>query len=476
MKRLGVGLATAGLLLSACAADTTPSTTGPLVTITTTTPPAATTTSPDGLHAPQVPSGPLEPALLDNLETLISSLSRGVDREAITGIGESGDTRVAWLLADLLRFVQVGPTADSILTAFENLTGAGLTADLPGAVWVDTSNFLIRWDLPAPPGYVDFKRRIFTLFEPRWEPFFEVEADIDWRYVSWGGVFIDDRPTGNAARCLRSCIPALDDPAVVPAVEGTWYPDEAIVFGIAVNGEARAYPKNMMEIHEMVNDTLGGRRLGIPYCTLCGSAQAYFTDEVPDGIEQPLLRTSGLLIRSNKMMFDLHSSSMIDTFRGNAVSGPLFDQGLELRQASVVTSTWGEWKAAHPDTTILAEDGGIGFAYPADPLGGRDAAGPIFPIGGVDPRLPVQAQVLGVEAPDGVFVAFPVDEAKAALDNGEAVELAGIHLVLDGGGLRAHFIDSREPAGHQSFWFAWSQFHPETLLWSPDWRPGPGLP
>ena len=52
-----------------------------------------------------------------------------------------------------------------------------------------------------------------------------------------------------------------------------------MVMGIVIEGEARAYPRRIMEVREMVNDTLGGRDLGIPYCTLCGAAQAYFTDK-----------------------------------------------------------------------------------------------------------------------------------------------------------------------------------------------------
>ena len=59
---------------------------------------------------------------------------------------------------------------------------------------------------------------------------------------------------------------------------------------MVVSGEARAYPKNIMETHEMVNDTLGGRRIGIPYCTLCASAQAYLTDEADADV---VLRTAG---------------------------------------------------------------------------------------------------------------------------------------------------------------------------------------
>ncbi|MFT4585714.1 MAG: hypothetical protein ACI915_005417 [Gammaproteobacteria bacterium] len=103
-----------------------------------------------------------------------------------------------------------------------------------------------------------------------------------------------------------------------------------------------------MEVREMVNDTLGGRHLGIPYCTLCGSAQAYLTDELPAGVERPVLRTSGLLIRSNKVMYDINTFSVFDTFRGDAVTGPLAEIGVTLHEVGVVTTTWREWKIAHP--------------------------------------------------------------------------------------------------------------------------------
>jgi len=215
----------------------------------------------------------------------------------------------------------------------------------------------------------------------------------------------------------------------------------------------------------MVNISIGGRRLGIPYCTLCGSAQAYLTDSVPGPFDPPVLRTSGLLSRSNKVMYDLNTQSVFDTFTGQALSGPLQDAGVELQQIAVVTSTWGAWKDAHPDTKIVAEDGGIGRSYPADPLQGRDDAGPIFPIGDVDPRLPVQALVLGVIAPDGAPIAFPVDAARAALAAGEPVTLDDVEVVADGGGLRARARDGAELASHQAFWFAWSQFYPDTDLW-----------
>lgn len=212
----------------------------------------------------------------------------------------------------------------------------------------------------------------------------------------------------------------------------------------------------------MVNDTLGGRRLAIPYCTLCLSAQAYFVDDV-EGFS-PLLRTSGLLSRSNKFMYDVTTFSAVDTFTGEAISGPLLDAGVSLNQTTVVTSTWAAWRSAYPHTSVIAEDGGIGHRYPRDPLRGRDDAGPIFAVGDVDPRLGVHDVVLGVLDAAGVPVAFPVGQARLALEAGEEVGASGVTLESDAGGLRT-FIDGAEVPAHEAFWFAWSQFQPGTLLW-----------
>ena len=410
--------------------------------------------------APEVENGPLRPVVKEILDEIWAGMPGPVDAGAIRRLGQTGDARVAWLIADLLRFSGGGDVLAAATAALAPLTGVEFNGI---ATWVSVTDHLIAWDTPAPPDYVEYKRRLFVLVDERWDFVFSEPNDIDERYLSWGGVLIDDRPLGDPDPCPTGCIPALDDPAVTNAAVGDWYPDDAIVFGVVIGGEARAYPKNIMEVHEMVNDTVGGRRIGMPYCTLCGSAQVFFTDDI-GGFEPPVLRTTGLLSRSNKVMYDLTSLSVFDTFTGAAVAGPLFAAGVVLGQAGVITTTWGEWKAAHTDTTIVAEDGGIGRTYDTDPLGGRDDNGPIFPIGDRDLRLGVQEQVLGVVLPDGTPVAFPAAAALEALAGGARVMLAGVELVEDGGGLRATFESEPIPS-HQAFWFAWSQFHPSTLLW-----------
>lgn len=407
----------------------------------------------------------LESAVDNEIGSLIASIAAGgFDSEALDEIEAGGDPRVAWFLADLLRFFQGGSEGAQTARAFAALTGVTPdTADSPA--FVDAFNHLIAWDLPAWEGYGTRKGELYTILEPGWQPFFDDNVSIDWRWVTWGGVLIDDRPLGDPNPCERGCIPALDDPPTVAGDEVTWLGDSDIVFGVVHNGDALAMPKNQMEVHEMLNISVGGARLGIPYCTLCGSAQAYLTESVPDGFETAVLRTSGLLSRSNKVMYDLVTGSVFNTFTGEALSGTLGREGVVLDQVTVVTSRWGEWVGEHPDTRVIARDGGLGRSYEPNPLGDRDADGPIFPVGPVDPRLDVHARVVGLVARDGTPIAFPVATAATALDRGDPVSIEGYEVISDGGGLRVVGPDG-EVVAHESFWFAWSQFHPETLLWS----------
>ncbi len=416
--------------------------------------------------APDVPTGDLDPRAEAELAGLLVGVTAGTfENEAVDQVVAAGDARVAWALADLMRFIQVGEPAAVLERGFSQLTGASL-AGAPGPAFTEAVDHLIAWDLPAWPLYASFKRDLYTVIEPGWDRFFEEDVSIDWRLVTWGGVLIDDRPLGSPDPCPRGCIPALDDPLTTPANDGDWYSDEAIVFGLEVNGETLALPKNQMQIHEMMNLTLGGVRLGIPYCTLCGSAQAYVTEGVPDGFEPAVLRTSGLLSRSNKVMYDLLTGSVFDTFTGRALSGPLGEVDLVLDQVSVVSSTWGQWKQDHPDTRIIARDGGIGRSYSDDPLRGRDDEGPIFPTGPVDPRLPVMELVVGAVDAEGNPIAFPVESTRAALEAGTVININGLSVSLSGDGLIVTGPEG-DVGSHESFWFAWSQFNPETLIWSP---------
>lgn len=413
---------------------------------------------------PPIPTGAisaeLDAALRTTFIDLVEAGRWGNDQQvALEEIVQSGDPRAAWVITDMMRFSFNMSFDLELAVATSRLLGVNLQTNFH---WSELTDRLIAWNVPAFPGYLEFKRAIFTNFVPGWEDLM-VEGDVDWRLVSWGGVLIDARPF-DTTDTPCNCIPAADNPDVVSAAEATWPSDDAVVFGVEVNGEYRAYPRQIMEVREMVNDTLGGRDLAIPYCTLCGAAQAYFTDGLPAGVERPVLRTSGLLIRSNKVMYDLVTQSVFDTFLGHAVTGPLADIGLELDQATVITTDWGTWRAAHPETTVLVER--LALGRNPDFRNGRDADGPIFPVGDVDPRLPVHEDIIGVISTSGTPWAFQRTAAMAALLSGTEVVVENVRLELDGGGIRAVDVSGADLSSHQAFWFAWSQFHPATELWT----------
>ena len=429
--------------------------------------------------APDVPDGPLSEEVAAAVALLygqpIESLLDDAQRDALATIGASGDPRLAWLISDHIR-VYIELASRTIRTqglppdGFIEISGlieatagqlTGLQFTELGA-WNPLTSALIAWDIPAPPDYLAGKRNIYTPIEPAWEALMTDNSVLDWRIVSWGGVLIDNRPFDRTDDPCN-CIPAIDNPTVLTAAEATWPADDSIVFGVVINGEARAYPRPIMEVREMVNDSLGGRDFAMPYCTLCGAAQVWFTDDLPNGLERPVLRTSGLLSRSNKVMYDLNTNSIFDTFRGTADSGPLLTEEVALNGHTVVTSTWAAWREEHPNTTVLTQD--LALGRDPDFRNTRDADGPIFPIGDVDPRLAIQEDVLGVIQANGTPLAIHVNSAAAALGRGEVVEVDGVRVISSGDGVAAIDSDGNEIVGHQAFWFAWSQFYPSTELW-----------
>ena len=67
-------------------------------------------------------------------------------------------------------------------------------------------------------------------------------------------------------------IPAIDKPKfVAPREADAWLNAKEPVLAVEVNGEARAYPLQILTWHEIVNDTVGGRAVSVTYCPLCNS-------------------------------------------------------------------------------------------------------------------------------------------------------------------------------------------------------------
>jgi hypothetical protein len=240
------------------------------------------------------------------------------------------------------------------------------------------------WTLPYEPHpqYGEFKGIVYSQIDQRMRAFFPpgVQSRIRLDEIDWGGVSVNG-------------IPPLVYPRVLPARDARYLRDGNIIFGVAINGEARAYPKRILAWHELATDRVGGVELTIVYCTLCGTVIPYEST-----VAGRVLRfgTSGLLYRSNKLMFDEQTASLWNSIEGAPVVGPLHDSGVALIPREVVTTTWGEWRAAHPHTTVLSLETGHKRDY-SEGAAYRDyfASDELyFRVPHVDRRLKNKAEVL----------------------------------------------------------------------------------
>jgi hypothetical protein len=240
------------------------------------------------------------------------------------------------------------------------------------------------WTLPYEPHpqYGEFKGIVYSQIDQRMRAFFppDVRSRIRLDEIDWGGVVVNG-------------IPPLVYPRALAAQDARYLRDNNVVFGVSINGEARAYPKRILAWHELATDRVGGVELTVVYCTLCGTVIPYESMVAGRVVR---FGTSGLLYRSNKLMFDEQTASLWNTIEGEPVVGPLSDSGLTLTPREVVTTTWGEWRTAHPDTTVLSLDTGHKRDY-GEGVAYRDyfASDELyFRVSQVDRRLKNKAEVL----------------------------------------------------------------------------------
>lgn len=418
---------------------------------------------------------------------------KNIAKPALEQISAAWKNSYSGIIIDLARFMRPGdsthPSAKirrRLMRFLERQTGKNFGDNLKRwRQWL--------WSLPYSPhpDIFFFKAKLYSAIDREMSGFFKpgVQSLIRLDEVDWGGVRVNG-------------IPPLDQPPIVPAQQAKYLHNRDVVMGLSINGQARAYPKRIIAWHEMVLDKLGGKDITLVYCTLCGAAIPYHSQNHRFG-------TSGLLYRSNKLMFDHRSRSLWSALTGEPVIGPLVGKGIKLEVFPLVTTTWGEWKKTHPHTTVLSLNTGYtrdyreGSAYrdyfKTDRL--------MFPVPKTDKRLKNKAEVLVMVLPDkkGKPTKLPVAIHSKFLKKRPVYHLekaskqlviitskAGAHRVYDARNIRFNtapkdgkIIDSqgnewkikesfleridntairlsRFPA-HMAFWFGWHAQYPETL-------------
>ncbi len=199
-------------------------------------------------------------------------------------------------------------------------------------------------------------------------------------------------------------IPAIDNPQFVSVAEGDdFLAGREPVIALELNGDARAYPIQILIWHEITNDTVGGVPVTVTFCPLCNSAIVFereFGGVVYD------FGVSGLLRKSDLVMFDRQTESWWQQFTGEAIVGELTGTLLALVPASIVS--WDDFKATYADGQVLSRDTGFSRNYGQNPYAGYDTTdgNPFLFRGDLDGRLSPVERVAAVEL-NGETVAYP---------------------------------------------------------------------
>ena len=327
-------------------------------------------------------------------------------------------------------------------------------------------------------------------------------------------------------------IPAIDEPAFIDGSEAdAWLDDAEPVLAVEIDGEARAYPVQILMWHEIVNDEVAGVPVAVTYCPLCNTGIVFErTLEVETESETRLLDfgTTGRLRFSNLIMYDRQTETWWQQASGKAIAGTLTGEELTFVPSSMIA--WGDFKSEHPDGEVLSQETGYNRDYGQNPYVGYDdpESEPFLYQGPETPgELPQVARVLGIEL-GGESVAFPYDVLQdvrvvndvvggepivvfwqpgtaSALDSSSVAQgtdvgaANGFSRKLDGQTLTFKAEDAPEGGrivddqtgtpwnilgegvegelegrrlesvlAVNHFWFSWAAFHPETRIYAPE--------
>lgn len=133
--------------------------------------------------------------------------------------------------------------------------------------------------------------------------------------------------------------------------------DDQLVIGVALNGEAKAYPIEIIGYHHQVRDVVGNNEIMVTYCTVCRTGRVYR----PAVEGQPeKFRLVGM-DHFNAMFEDSRTKSWWRQVNGVAVAGSL--TGKSLPEVPSQQMSLAAWKQLYPNTLIMQPDSTFKEAY-----------------------------------------------------------------------------------------------------------------
>lgn len=253
----------------------------------------------------------------------------------------------------------------------------------------------------------------------------------------------------------RGSFTVLNYPKFVGSEEGLkiFFSKEPVI-SVEIDGQAKAYPLNMLSVHEIANDTLAEIPILSTFCPLCNAGIVYDRRLKYKGKDFLLqFEVSGMLRKSDMVMADKQTESWWQQLEGKAIVGTL--QGAELSVIPSLVISVEEFFKRYPNGKILSKSTGIedaeeyygkNFYKNYDNPEGKPYDR-FFSPDQIDPRLPAMERIVDIRNA-GEFKVYPfsaVEKSGVINDkfNGKNVVLfyqPGTISVLD----EKEIIDSKD--------------------------------
>jgi hypothetical protein len=242
------------------------------------------------------------------------------------------------------------------------------------------------------------------------------------------GIKLDEIMSGGPS---RDGIPPVDKPVFKPISEITTIADREPVIGLEINGDARAYPVQILMWHEIVNDTIGSKPVTVTFCPLCNAAIVF--ERTIDGNVLDF-GTTGLLRNSDLVMYDRQSESWWQQFSGTSIVGQML--GKELVVLPTRLESFKNFKKRFPKGKVLVPSLPGMRNYGANPYTGYDSMAKPFLYNGEMPEGMSPMERVVVFKKDGKKVAYALSllAKKGTLTTGNVTVSwqAGQASALDG--------------------------------------------
>ena len=240
-----------------------------------------------------------------------------------------------------------------------------------------------------------------------------------------------------------------------------------LVVGITLGGETRAYPLHLLNVHEVVNDTIGGIPIVVFWNWPSGHVAVF---ERTLGGEEVEFGISGLSGNGSMLLYskseEVGNEQLYSAMLGQSVTG----DSKQLKPIAHEVTSWKSWFERHPNTESLAPDEGYKKRYrkgdprtyflndtiyfPASPM----------PEDFINPKT----LIIAVQTDNGYEVYSIQALYDASTDGNLTIDVNGktVTFLVDAPPLFAVAQDENSNAlqTQRALWFVWYANHPNAVI------------